>query len=143
MPMHRWRFSYRIFLIVFLVYLTHNIRTIHAQYTHNSNRPRVKQLKLSQPEKLQKKQLFLLISKYFCTFAVANPSHRFCRHIIKAFISACFGFLKLGNFQSIQNKKAVNALWDMYIPPQSVPSWTALFGGISYSAWALLACSYR
>ena len=35
MPMHRWRFSYRIFLIVFLVYLTHNIRTIHAQYTHN------------------------------------------------------------------------------------------------------------
>ena len=33
--------------------------------------------------------------------------------------------------------------WDMTIPPQSVPMWTALFGGISYSAWALLAYSYR
>ena len=33
-------------------------------------------------------------------------------------------------FSSAQNKKAVNALWDMYIPPQSVPRWTALFGGI-------------
>ena len=29
----------------------------------------------------------------------------------------------------------------MTIPPQSVPSWTALFGGCSYSAWALLAYS--
>ena len=29
----------------------------------------------------------------------------------------------------------------MYIPPQSVHTWTALFGGISYSAWALLAYS--
>ena len=29
----------------------------------------------------------------------------------------------------------------MYIPPQSVHPWTALFGGISYSAWALLAYS--
>jgi len=30
----------------------------------------------------------------------------------------------------------------MTIPPQSVHAWTALFGGISYSAWALLAYSY-
>ena len=30
----------------------------------------------------------------------------------------------------------------MTIPPQSVQQWTALFGGISYSAWALLAYSY-
>ena len=44
-----------------------------------------------------------------------------CRHIIKAFISACFGNLKTGNFHPIRNKKAVNALWDMYIPPQSIP----------------------
>ena len=29
----------------------------------------------------------------------------------------------------------------MYILPQSVHAWTALFGGISYSAWALLAYS--
>ena len=29
----------------------------------------------------------------------------------------------------------------MYIPPQSVPLWTALFGGYSYSAWAFLAYS--
>ena len=29
----------------------------------------------------------------------------------------------------------------MHIPPQSIHSWTALFGGISYSAWALLAYS--
>jgi|GEM_PF-5608049 len=27
----------------------------------------------------------------------------------------------------------------MTIPPQSVHAWTALFGGISYSAWALYA----
>jgi len=27
----------------------------------------------------------------------------------------------------------------MTIPPQSVHAWTALFGGISYSAWALHA----
>ena len=31
----------------------------------------------------------------------------------------------------------------MTIPPQSVPSWIALFGGISYSAWAFVAYSYR
>ena len=31
----------------------------------------------------------------------------------------------------------------MTIPPQSIHAWTALFGGISYSAWALLAYSYR
>ena len=31
----------------------------------------------------------------------------------------------------------------MYIPPAERPSWTALFGGYSYSAWALLAYSYR
>ena len=31
----------------------------------------------------------------------------------------------------------------MHILPQSVPPWTALFGGYSYSAWALLAYSYR
>ena len=47
----------------------------------------------------------------------------------------------LVNFTLAQNKKAVNALWDMTIPPQSVHAWTALFGGFSYSAWALLACS--
>ena len=29
----------------------------------------------------------------------------------------------------------------MYILPQSVHSWTALFGGISYSAWAFIVCS--
>ena len=38
-----------------------------------------------------------------------------------------------------QSKKAVNALRDMYIPPQSILCWIALFGGISYSAWALYA----
>ena len=27
---------------------------------------------------------------YFIYLCTANPSHRFCRHIIKAFISACF-----------------------------------------------------
>ena len=31
----------------------------------------------------------------------------------------------------------------MTIPPQSVPQWIALFGGISYSAWAFVAYSYR
>ncbi len=31
----------------------------------------------------------------------------------------------------------------MYIPPAERPSWTALFGGISYSAWAFVAYSYR
>ena len=31
----------------------------------------------------------------------------------------------------------------MTIPPQSIPSWIALFGGISYSAWAFVAYSYR
>ena len=31
----------------------------------------------------------------------------------------------------------------MTIPPQSIPSWIALFGGISYSAWAFIAYSYR
>ena len=31
----------------------------------------------------------------------------------------------------------------MTIPPQNVPSWTTLFGGISYSAWAFVAYSYR
>ena len=49
----------------------------------------------------------------------------------------------LVNFTIAQNKKAVNALWDMTILPQSIHAWTALFGGISYSAWALLAYSYR
>ena len=58
-------------------------------------------------------------------------------------LSACFGILKLGNFQPIQNKIAVNALWDMYIPPAERPLWTTLFGCISYSAWAFVAYSYR
>ena len=40
--------------------------------------------------------------------------------IIKAFISACFGLLKSCKISPTQNKKAVNARWDMYIPPQSV-----------------------
>ena len=31
----------------------------------------------------------------------------------------------------------------MYIPPTERPLWTALFGGISYSAWAFVAYSYR
>ena len=31
----------------------------------------------------------------------------------------------------------------MYIPPAERPLWTALFGGISYSAWAFVAYSYR
>ena len=31
----------------------------------------------------------------------------------------------------------------MTIPPQSVHAWTALFGGVSYSAWAVVAHSYR
>ena len=56
---------------------------------------------------------------------------RFGGHIIKAFISACFGLLKSGKFHPIQCKIAVNALWDMNILPQSVHAWTALFGGIS------------
>ena len=41
--------------------------------------------------------------------------------LLKAFISACFGIVKSGKFHPIRNKKAVNARWDMYIPPQSVP----------------------
>ena len=30
----------------------------------------------------------------------------------------------------------------MTIPPQSIHAWIALFGGISYSAWAFVAYSY-
>ena len=61
---------------------------------------------------------------FFCTytfFFVPLQRKRKFADILKAFISACFGSLKSGKFQPIQNKKAVNALWDMYIPPQSIP----------------------
>ena len=81
----------------------------------------------------------LHIRKFYCTFA-PQSEQSVCRHIIKAFISACFGERKSCKISQTQNKKAVNALWDMTIPPQSVHAWTALFGGISYSAWAL--CAY-
>ena len=95
-------------------------------------------------QKKYKPIIFENITCYTCAFAFfVVPLHRKQKFadILKAFISACFGNLKTGNFHPIRNKKAVNALWDMYIPPQSVHTWTALFGGISYSAWALLAYS--
>jgi len=83
--------------------------------------------------KTAKKQFFLLNPKYFTTFATQSEQS-VCRHIIKAFISACFGTLKPGKFHPIRNKKAVNALWDMYIPPTEHPLldcsvwWHFIFG---------------
>ena len=65
------------------------------------------------------------------------------RHNKKRLLALVLASRNPAKFHPIQSKKAVNALWDMYIPPQSVHPWIALFGGISYSAWALLAYSYR
>ena len=93
----------------------------------------------------------LHIRKFCCTFAATNE--KFADIIKKRLLwgphnfkqwgvlSACFGTMKSCKISPAQNKRAVNARWDMYIPPQSVHVWTALFGGISYSAWALLAYS--
>ena len=55
-----------------------------------------------------------------------------CRHSKKAFIGACFGKQKTGNFLFTRNKRAVNAPW--YVT--SVVSTT-----ISISAWAFIVCS--
>jgi hypothetical protein len=108
---------------------------------------------------VQSNNIFTTSIKYICKIqkiiVILHRKPKVCRHNLKAFtigphyfmqwgnLSACFGILKLGNFQPIQNKIAVNALWDMYIPPAERPLWTTLFGGISYSAWAFVAYSYR
>ena len=95
-----------------------------------------------------KVKLFLHIYIFFTTFAartnVGMSAHQLAegsRHNKKRLLALVLVSRNLVNFIIAQNKKAINALWDMTIPPQSVHVWTALFGGISYSAWALLAYS--
>ena len=83
--------------------------------------------------------LLLHNSKKCSNFAVANESLQ--TYYKKRLLALVLAYRNLVNFTIARNKKAVNALWDMTIPPQSVHAWTALFGGISYSAWALLAYS--
>ena len=62
--------------------------------------------------------------------------------ILKAFISACFGNLKTGNFRQPEQEGSKRPLGYVY-PACRASFGMALFGGISYSAWALLAYSYR
>ena len=58
-----------------------------------------------------KKRFFLLNPKYFTTFATANPNRALQTYYKKAFIGACFGKQKTGNFLFTRNKRAVNAPW--------------------------------
>ena len=70
-------------------------------------------------------------SKIFHYLCSRKP--KVCRHIKKRLLrgphnfkqwgvlSACFGTLKSCKISPAQSKKAVNARWDMHIPPQSIP----------------------
>ena len=76
-----------------------------------------------------------------CTSAnFVVPLHRkpsVCRHI-KSVYSACFGVSKSGKFQLNPRQEGSKRLLGYVYPAAERPLWTALFGGISYSAWALL-----
>ena len=85
-------------------------------------------------------RFFLHIRKFYCTFATQSEQS-VCRHIIKAFISACFGVTKSGKFHNRPKQEGSKRPLGYDYPAAERLLWTALFGGISYSAWALLACS--
>ena len=87
---------------------------------------------LSVPKKNALKCDFSCTSANFIVPLQRNPSNRFADIIKKRLLALVLVSRNLVNFIIAQNKKAVNALWDMTIPPQSVHAWTALFGGISY-----------
>jgi len=108
--------------------------TFHIEYPKSSLAFTLYTLHLTQ-EKSPQNAIFLAHPQIFHYLCTANQKFA---DVLKAFISACFGHQKSCKISQTQNKKAVNARWDMYILPQSVHEWTALFGGVSYSAWALI-----
>ena len=79
-------------------------------------------------------------SAFFCTFAAAM-SYWLGRHIIKKrLLALVLVSWNPENFTNPKQEGSKRPLGYVY-PAAERPMWTALFGGSSYSAWALLACS--
>ena len=77
--------------------------------------------------------------KFCCTFATQSEQS-VCRHNKKAFISACFGFLKTGNFRNPKQEGSKRPLGYDY-PAAERPCVDCSVWWHFISAWALLAYS--